>query len=183
MIKSLRAFKLFTAFLYGSVSYFLGGLVSIPFEKIRVTTLLSPRVPLIAVGVGGLLLAVSLGKSKADDIAKFAIKAIVSYLAVILVGIVIILPMKTGQEATIIINMLTILIPAIAYCTLFGILVIGFSHAYRFAIISCLIAFPIALIAATYHFQQNIPIEFDSLWLYVALGASVAVSLGLIPSE
>jgi hypothetical protein len=176
-------FGLLKAYFFGASAYLFGGLISIPFEQIRTSTILSPRVPLIAVGIGGLIFAFTAGYSKTRDIVKLVVKTITAYLAVILVGIIIILPMKTGQESEIIINMVTILIPTIAYGTLFGILSYGFSHTLRFASISFLTAVPITIIAVIYHYQQNVPIEFDSLWLYAVLGTSISVIHSLYHSK
>lgn len=176
MMKNDNRVEMLKAFIYGTNAYLIGGLVSLPFEWIRGNTILLPRVSLIAVGIGGLLLGLLINGGKREGVGKFFIISITSYLAVILVNVISI-SISLGQEFSLALIISRILIPAIVYSIVFGIQLYGFSSVIVFLTASILSALPISLAALFFYLSNTKLLGFESLWMYASMGAAIAVSI------
>lgn len=175
-MKCVNKVEIIKAFIYGSCSYLIGGLASLPFEWIRGNTMLLPRVSLIAVGVGGFILGFLINGRKRESVGKFSIVAITSYLTVIFINFISI-SISLGQEFSTAILVWRILIPAIVYSLAFGIQMYGISSATLFITASTLAALPFSLATLFFHLSNTKPLEPESLWMFVSMGAAVAVSI------
>ena len=168
--------ELMRAFLYGLACYLLGGLVSLPLRYIRENTILVPRVSLVAVGIGGIALGLLLGLRGKSVLVRFFVTAITSYLGVILVNFGVNMIMGTGPGAMMVSIMTRVVLPAVIYGAIFGLQVYGASAVVHFAVVSLTAALPVMVAAFFYHTAKVLPVAFESMWTYAALGAAVSVS-------
>lgn len=176
MISLKKTIEILKAFLYGSIAYLFGWIISLPFQQIRDNTMLNPRVSLISVGLGGLLLAFLINKGKKEDLFRFSVTAIISYLGVIFINFVGII-IQLDQGPALITVLFKVLIPSIIYSVLIGIQVNGFPSLIHFVVASIISSIPYSLLAIIYSVNNNISLEFESFWMYLSMGAATAVSL------
>ena len=87
------------------------------------------------------------------------------------------MPITLGQDPSISLILSRILIPAVVYGIIFGIQAYSFSSVVNFFTASVFSTLPVSLLALIFHLSKNIPLEYESLWIYASLGAAVAVSL------
>jgi len=176
MGRNYNVIEIIKVYILGSIAYLIGGITSLSFEWIRENTFLYPRVPLIAAGLGGLLVGILLNGCRKQDLLRFLIISITSYLAVILINFIL-LTSTFGQEFSLAQIVFRIMLPVIVYSVVFGIQLHGWQSIPHFLISSFFSTLPILILVFVFYLNKNTPLGFESLWMYISLGASVAVSI------
>lgn len=171
-----KAMEILAAFLYGSLAYLVGWIISIPFDHLRDNTVLLPRVSLITVGLGGLLIGYLINKGKTEGILRFSVAAIISYLGVILVNFVAI-TIELDQGSIYGATLFRVSIPTIIFTILLGIQIHGMSSFVLLLGASIFSSIPYSLVAIVYSLSINNLVGFESVWMYISIGAATATSL------
>ncbi len=183
----------FVTVIIGMTGYFLGGLTTGFFTGIRQThSVLYPRVPLIAVGIGSLILGIFILKGK--DIFKLMVVGIISYLAVILVSLLLLRPIIFGGWLnyfadsadfikfglpTFILGIVT----TAAYTAAFGAQLFSFENILKSGLIGIIASVPVGIIAGLGNTIANSSPSVESIWIYISFGAAVGLLVGIQASK
>ena len=167
-------------YLLGILSYLSGWIISYPFKLIRENTFLIPKVSLIAMGTGSLLLGYLYNLSNKKDLFRFSIISILTHAITIIASFLFSTSFSVIEDIKFLEEFINIFVPGIIYAVLFGLIYFGFKALIHFLMYSAIGILPFSIISAYYHTTNNISFELEGFWMLIGLGAAISLPLSIL---